>query len=375
MSKTITFNNTVAFHPGYYVKQMMDDMEINQNELAKRLDTTPKTVSELINGNVNLSGDIAIKLAAMFGTSTELWLNLDKAYNEKKLEIDRRLKEEKECEIARHMDYNYWVKMKMVPETKKCVDKVRNMQKYFNIASLSLLDKPDFLVQYRSCKKEWDSKKLINANAWVQTAINIGKDKKTSKYNETKLKESIDDIRKMAKDSPDLIKRELEYLLASFGVAFVVTPNLKNSNVTGAVKWVNDEKVIMGINDRMKYADVFWFSVFHELRHVMQRRLKSIIVNYDIKESTEDPVLLKMEKDADEFAKDKLIPNKYYIKFINERVFNEYSIKSFASHIDSHPGIVVGRLQRDGHISYDKFNHMKIKYSFDFDNTKEGSIS
>jgi addiction module HigA family antidote len=366
MSNTTTFNNTLAFHPGYYVKQMMEDMEINQNELAKRLDTTPKTVSELINGNISMSGDIAIKLAAMFGTSLELWLNLNKSYYEKKLEIERKQKEKAECEIIKHIDYGYWVKMNMVPVSDKCADKVRNMHKYFNIASLSLLEKPDFLVQYRSCNKAWDSKKLINANAWVQTVINAGKDKHSLKYNDTKLKNSISDIRVMAKRAPNLAVRELEFLLGSCGVAFVVTPNLKNANVTGAVKWLKDEKAIMGINDRMKYADVFWFSVFHELRHVMQRRLKSVIINFEDNEYEKDPSFIKMEREADEFAKEKLIPSKRYNEFINENKFDEYSIKSFASDIQSHPGIVVGRLQKEGYVPYDKFNYLKIKYEFSF---------
>jgi len=77
------FDNIIAFHPGYYLESLREQMEITQLELSKRLDTTAKTISKLINGKISLSEEMAINLSKMFGTSVELWLNLQKTYDKK----------------------------------------------------------------------------------------------------------------------------------------------------------------------------------------------------------------------------------------------------------------------------------------------------
>ena len=41
---------------------------------------TVKTLRQLINGQVGISNDLAKKLSAMMGTSVEVWLNLQNAY-------------------------------------------------------------------------------------------------------------------------------------------------------------------------------------------------------------------------------------------------------------------------------------------------------
>ena len=82
----IEYEELIAFHPGYYVKDYIEDQGITQEELAKRLQTTPKYVSDLVNGRINLTDEMVLKLSIVFGTSTTMWLNLNQKYIEKKLE-------------------------------------------------------------------------------------------------------------------------------------------------------------------------------------------------------------------------------------------------------------------------------------------------
>ena len=81
MSNYIEYNDTIVFHPGYYVKEIVDESGLTQEDFAKRLDTTPKNLSLLIRGEQNLSIDIAMKLSRMIGTSVSYWLNLQNAYD------------------------------------------------------------------------------------------------------------------------------------------------------------------------------------------------------------------------------------------------------------------------------------------------------
>ena len=63
-------------------------MGISQAEFATRMGTTAKTLSNLVNGQINLSNDLAKKVSVMLGTSPEVWLNLQSAYDQKLIEIE-----------------------------------------------------------------------------------------------------------------------------------------------------------------------------------------------------------------------------------------------------------------------------------------------
>lgn len=77
------FGGKTAFHPGYYLKEIIEDSNLNLEDFAGRLGTTPENLSELIRGEQSLSAEMAGKLSGMLGTTKAFWLNLQKAYDEK----------------------------------------------------------------------------------------------------------------------------------------------------------------------------------------------------------------------------------------------------------------------------------------------------
>jgi len=77
----IECDDTVAFHPGYYIEEIMEESELTQEDFAERLDITPENLSLLIRGKQSLSIDVAMKLSEMIGTSVNYWLNLQNAYD------------------------------------------------------------------------------------------------------------------------------------------------------------------------------------------------------------------------------------------------------------------------------------------------------
>ena len=292
----IEYEELIAFHPGYYVKDYIEDQGITQEELAKRLQTTPKYVSDLVNGRINLTDEMVLKLSIVFGTSTTMWLNLNQKYIEKKLEIEKRIQLDKECELVRQIEYKFWVELGLAKATRVATEKVMELQRYFKVSSLSVLSERDFLVQYRTSVPEVTDVNVINANAWVQTAINIGSGMDVEPYDKKKLSAAIPEIRGMTVQDPKKFYPRLKELLASCGVALVLLPNLKNCGVNGAVKWLGKDKVVLALNDRRKYADTFWFALFHELGHVLQQRVKVLLVSEKNKAGLEtDALIQKLE--------------------------------------------------------------------------------
>lgn len=122
----------------------------------------------------------------------------------------------------------------------------------------------------------------------------------------------------------------------------------------------------MALNDRRKYADTFWFALFHELGHVLQQRIKVLLVSEKNKGGLEtDSPIQRLETEADLFSQNMLIPRKKYEEFVNMNWhgFTEESICKFAAEINILPGIVVSRLQQDKYLTYQtSLNTLKVKY-------------
>lgn len=81
MSNYIEYNDKMAFHPGYYIKEIINDEDITQVSFAKRLGITPENLIVLIRGEQSLSIEMANKLSRLMNTSVIYWMNLQKAYD------------------------------------------------------------------------------------------------------------------------------------------------------------------------------------------------------------------------------------------------------------------------------------------------------
>ena len=84
MSSTIVeCKDLIAFHPGQYIGELIEDYQMTQKEFAEKLGVSPKTVSELVNGEQSISNDIAQKLEKFTNIAMKTWLNLQNAYDVK----------------------------------------------------------------------------------------------------------------------------------------------------------------------------------------------------------------------------------------------------------------------------------------------------
>jgi len=69
-------------HPGMMVKSMcLEPLELSVSEGAKLLNVSRPTLSKLVNGRLNISTEMAIRLSIVFNTSAELWVNLQAGYD------------------------------------------------------------------------------------------------------------------------------------------------------------------------------------------------------------------------------------------------------------------------------------------------------
>lgn len=84
MRKTIVENiDLIAFHPGQYIGELIEDYNMSQKEFAEKLGLSPRTISKLVNGEESISNDIAQKLEKLTNISMKTWLNLQASFDRK----------------------------------------------------------------------------------------------------------------------------------------------------------------------------------------------------------------------------------------------------------------------------------------------------
>lgn len=88
MRKTIVENiNLIAFHPGQYIGELIEDYQLTQKEFAEKLEVSPMTISKLVNGEESIRNNLAQKLEKLTNISMKTWLNLQASYDRKVAEV------------------------------------------------------------------------------------------------------------------------------------------------------------------------------------------------------------------------------------------------------------------------------------------------
>lgn len=168
-------------------------------------------------------------------------------------------------------------------------------------------------------------------------------------------------IRKLTIENLELAVDKMINLCKEAGVALVFLPEPKGAFVYGATKWLQHDKVMIALSLRRKSDDQFWFSFFHEAGHVLLHGHNAVFIDDEDVKGSKD----KKELEANQFARNILIPDDEYKQFVKRGHFFREDISEFAYKQNISPGIVVGFLQHDGLIEFRFHNKLKQKIEFE----------
>jgi len=342
-------NYTIAIPPGATIREQIENRGMKQKEFALRMDLSEKHISRLINGQVELTQDVSLRLESVLGVPASFWNNMEVIYREKLARIESEEDMNRDIEIIKAFPYSKIAALGWVDKTRKPEEKVNQLRQFFEVAKLNLLENLRIPgIAYR--KTGENSFSDYSLAVWAQKARLEARKYNVEPINISKLEKVMPNIREMTTKSPEIFCKELIELLGGCGIALIFLPHIGGSFLHGAT-FYDGNKIVMGLTVRGKYADKFWFSLFHELHHIISGH----IIN--AQETT-----LEEEKEADCFAKDTLISPYDYNDFLEKQCYSKDCIISFANKIGVSPGIVLGRLQKENYIPYDHYNEIKQKY-------------
>ena len=342
----------IATPPGATIKEQLQDRGMSQKEFSARMDLSEKHISKLINGDVILTPDVAVRLETVLGVPAKFWNNLEAIYREKLVKAEAENAMDEDEEIAKKFPYSEMAQLGWVPEANNIKEKVVYLRQYFEVVRLSLLG--DEQITRIACRRLAVTEKAdLALLAWSQEAKIKARDIATEPVNVKRLINAVGEIRKMTIMEPDEFCSRLKQILNDCGIVLVFLPHLKGSFLQGAT-FYDGHKIVVGLTARGKDADKFWFSLFHELAHIVLGHVGKT------GGTTEQD-----EIEADQWARDMLIDPDAFALFRDEKDYSKEKILSFAARQGIAPGIVVGRMQNDGMIKYSTLNNLKVQYEIE----------
>lgn len=338
----------IAIPPGEEIKEELEYRKITQKEFAARMGLSEKHISKLINGEVQLTVDVAMRLEMVLGAPAQFWCALESKYREELIRVNEENAIELDADIAKKVPYTLMAEYGWVPVARKQTEKVINLRKFFEVAKLTFLHE-SLLPTPVGFKVNGLGKKEFEILSWLQKAKLDARNADLGYTSARKLVEAIPKIRALTTEKPETFKPKLTLLLAECGVALVFLPPLGTKNFYGAT-FADGNRVVLALTLQDTDIDAFWYNFFYEISNIVCGRIGNV----------KSPI--KVESDSTEFAKSALIPTPALQKYLEEHNFTKVSMKEFADEIGIDVGIVVGILQKDGYIDKSDFNELKSKY-------------
>ena len=350
MSKLKPFIN---LGPGDTIREELEYYGWDQKDLAEIMGRTEKYISQLITNKAPVSYETACQLSKVFKQSTQFWLNLDANFRQRMQESAKVVETEAKALIYRYMP---------VRELRRAIDLPRQIdglvaavKKFWDIDELDF----GFLeAKAQVCFRKSEAYRNFNpyyALSWLQLARNslVGRRPK-AKYNRNRLQALTDQLANYTVEPDDV--KEFVSDLARCGVLFLHLDHFQQTYVDGASFFDGGRPVIV-YTARHDRNDNFWFTMAHELGHVILHEENQGAVFIDSMDHLD--LSNKREQEADAFA-ERILKSKAVIKaFHGVKRPSSVRITATASELGLHPGIVAGCLQHNQKASYLSFHDLK----------------
>ena len=219
----------IATPPGATIREQLNDRGLTQKEFAARMDMSEKHISKLINGDVQLTPETAVRLEMVLGVPAKFWNNLEAIYREKIVKAEAENAMDADIEIAKRFPYSEMAKLGWVSATKEIKKKVVELRKFLGVVNLTLLGNEQ--ITRIACRRLAITEKSDMALiAWAQEAKNEARDIRTAPINIKEVISIMPELRKMTVLEPKEFCPQLKKCLADCGIALVFLPHLRGSS-------------------------------------------------------------------------------------------------------------------------------------------------
>ncbi len=347
-----------AVPPGWILQERLEVEGISHAEFARRCGRSAKLISEIISGKAPLEPRTALQFEKVLGVDASIWLGI---------ESDYRLHRAREAEAQNAAASAEWVKAFPVRDLVKrsCfqrpesdTDAVSKLLAFFRVGSVEAWTARYGLanVAYRHSRSfKSDEASLAT---WLRLGQIEAEQQDCAEYSGSRFKQAVRNIRSLTREPLDEALQQTTRLCNEAGVALALVRPLPKTALSGAAWWLSPRKAVIQLTARHKTDDHLWFSFFHEAAHILLHSKKGVFVDEANGDDTEQEI------EANEWASNILIPKGAWQTLVASSPRSARVVTAFADEQGIAPGIVVGRLQHEGHLPWSQLNSLKVRLAW-----------
>lgn len=350
--------------PGEYFAEVLKEKGISQAEIARRMGRPAQAINEIIRGEKAITPETALQLERTIGVPAHIWTGLEARYRLIKARRLEMKQLQKDLPFLKHIPHENLARVGFIKKTRNKLGKIRELHRFFGVSALSnMADVKAYAPAFRLARRRNASPYALVA--WLKCAGILAYKTPTKPFIKESLRSCIPKIRKLTLKPPAVFESKVKKILADCGVVLVFMPHFPKTYAHGAAFWIAQEKAVIVISIRGSWADIFWFSLFHELAHILLHKKHQIFID-DAEVSTG---MQNLEEEANSYAAEQLIPRHAYQRFVSLSSFSAESTRAFSNQVGIAPGIVVGRLQHDGLLRQNsRLNTLRERLKWNLDN-------
>jgi HTH-type transcriptional regulator/antitoxin HigA len=344
-----------VFPPGEFLREELEERGWTQVDLAEILGRPAQLVNEIISGKRGITPETAKGLGAAFGTSAELWLNLEQAYKLWRLSDQTNDDVTRRAGIFSYAPISEMVKRGWISTSENVEVLEHNVTAFFETKTLD--ERPQFKYAARKSTPYTDETNTAQL-AWLFRAKHLAKSIPTSAFTKTAASDAVSKLRQLLHGPKEC--RHVSRILSAAGIRFVVVQTLPTCKIDGSCFWLTPDAPVVALSMRYDRIDNFWFTLLHEMHHCIEGEES---VDVDLTYGEAKPTKPECERKADDFAKSTIINQEALNTFIANTSprFSRRNVDDFASSQGVHTGLVVGQLQRRGVVDYKNFRNALVQ--------------
>jgi plasmid maintenance system antidote protein VapI/Zn-dependent peptidase ImmA (M78 family) len=372
MSGAVAFKPDYATSAGAYLQIVLDELGMTQADLAARTGLSSKHINQIIKRGLTISPETATQLEYATDVPAETWAGLD-ARHQAFLARGRAAERfSTSLEWLDRFNLSELAKRGIIETTTRTVETMVAVLRFFGISDPEGWERvwrPSLTSFRRSPSFKPDT---TATTIWLRAGQRAAARIETAPYDQRRLLGLIDELRGLTRRDPEEALPLVQELLAEAGVALVLVAEFDGCRASGATWWASPTKAVIILSNRGKREDRLWFSLFHELGHVLRHAKRDTFIDQTRADDSDRPPWADpapssgfiddgsrdsaIEQEADEFAGDALIPPA--LRGHVSSLSTPADVQRLADQIGVSPGVVAGRYQYETG-DYRKFNSLR----------------
>jgi HTH-type transcriptional regulator / antitoxin HigA len=349
--------------PGQLIEALLVQRGWTQSVLAVVLEISKSTMNKLISGTQTVTAEIAITLEEVFNVPAERFLELQQKFDLSKARIVSRPNPARAARAqlfgglpVAEMIKRGWLGAASIADMPSVE---RGLAAFFGVPSVNEIE----VLPHAAKKTVVGEQTTPTQLAWLYRVRQIASEMLVGQFSPFGVRRALEQLKKLVLSAEEA--RKVPRILAEAGIRFVIVESLPSAKIDGVCFWLNETAPVIGMSFRHDRIDNFWFVLRHELEHVIQGHGKGqIVIDAElegVKAGTGCDVP-EEERIANAAASEFCVPSKMMDAFIARKgpFFAERDIRSLATVLKVHPGLVAGQLQHRT-ARYDRFRDHLVK--------------